>query len=546
MSKVWLSYERLSVARSANELIGAIDQHGVNVRAIQERGAQVESYRDAGGHKSGRSEKHRPDWLRVLDRLTDPDVAGIVATFQDRLSRDVEDTARLIKTCERLDKHLILPLDGVDTTRSGWTPDVKLMLHIKASVAQHYADDVAKKLKRRVTHYMEDKGIPWGPIAFGMQRVGKGYETRVVPDERHAATVLQVLTWYASDLSYDIVAQRANNTGLKFRTRRGAPKAFGRESVRTIVGNVPFYLGFLMPAGWDAKAERIRLAPGGSYLDRYLEASGARRVTTIEPLIDRELAESVIERRARNSLTGRSPDMKIFTLAGVLYDTAGRKLRSESKESGNWYRVRRGAGVWLKAEQIELEVVQKLNGLQFPAEAYDVIRRHLESRNGDEGRMRAEAALANASARKARLVDLLLDEKIERRIYDAKYAEIEADEAAARAVLSRDTDVERKLRAIGDLGSMIGMMSAGVQKRNIARLFDRINVDEEGIIRFVRLSGWAQEAFGVFAEATGGHRLGANSAESGNRGQKRLLNPALEWWINRAFVDAKPATEPKL
>jgi DNA invertase Pin-like site-specific DNA recombinase len=526
---VWLSYERLSVARNAHELIGVIDQHQVNVAEIQRRGDQIESYRDAGGHRSGRSEAHRPDWRRVVSRLEDDDVAGIVATFQDRLSRDVEDTARLIKLCERLGKHLILPLDGVDTTRSGWTPDVKLMLHIKASVAQHYADDVAKKLRRRVVHYHQDKGIPWGRLPFGMKRLGKGYETRCVGDDRHVHTVLQVLTWYASGMSYDSVCERANAHGLMFADRAGNPKRFGRESVRTIVGNISFYLGYLQPIGWDAKNDKVRLVDGeGSFIERYLAMSGARRVTSIEPIIGYDLAETVIERRARNQQAGRKPDTHVFLLAPILHHSrTGKKMRGETKPSGDWYRTR-GTGAWLKAQELERTLISRLAGVQFPPEAFVAMRAYLERKNGDAGRGQAQAALADAAERKATLVQLLLDKVIDRPVYDAKFAELEAAERAARAVLSRPTDVERVMSAISDLGSAIADMAPTIQKRNILRIFQKLVVDDEGRFIGARLSGWAHEAF---EEVIAYARLGANDAEGGNQGQHWHLDDDAAWLV---------------
>jgi hypothetical protein len=41
-----------------------------------------------------------------------------------------------------------------------------------------------------------------------------------------------------------------------FRGRDGLPKRWGRESVRTVVGNVLHYAGYHVPnTGWDAKAD---------------------------------------------------------------------------------------------------------------------------------------------------------------------------------------------------------------------------------------------------------------------------------------------------
>jgi DNA invertase Pin-like site-specific DNA recombinase len=520
----WLSYERLSLVRTDSDLIGIKDQHDTNVREIELRGGVVESYSDAGGHRSGRSDIHRPDWRKVISRLPDPDVAGIIATFQDRISRDVEDTAALIKLCERHNKHLIIPTEGVDTTRTGWTPEVKLVLHIKASVAQHYADETAKKLRKRVRQY-HDNGILWGKQPFGMQRIGKGLDTRFTGDE-NAETAISILSWYASAMSYDTVTEKANASGLRFRDRAGRPCRFGRESVRTIVGNVLFYAGYLPRLGWDAKNDRIELVGQGSYVERYARAGEARRVTSIEPIINDELANAVIERRHANQLAGRRTLTWVPLLTPIAYH-AGKRLRADTRDFCHVYRSR-GTGIWIDATQADEDIVRRMSNVQFPPEARALIIRNIEARTGDQGRQRAQAEYDDAQVRMDELVSLLLDRKIKREIYDERYIALERIQHRAKADMNRVTDADRAISLLSDLAGVLAEMPPEMRKRNIHRIFERIDFGDDGEISSLHLRAWARAAFGDPAV------MGAISAEGGHSAQQ--WHPDAHWFILKAIA----------
>lgn len=227
-SKFWISYTRLSFEDSGLGGVGIVDQHRTNVATILGTDEQVLHLSDSGGHRSGRSDKQRPDWRLAVSLLTNnPLCLGIVATFQDRLSRDVGDTAALVKMCENLNKHLILPTEGVDTRRTGWSPEVKMMIHLKASFAQMYAEDIGRKIKKRVDQ-INGALIPWGKPAFGQVRVGRGINARIVANS-DAPAVVRALTIYAAGSSCFKTLTELNTEGVMFRSRSGVPYTHQRD-----------------------------------------------------------------------------------------------------------------------------------------------------------------------------------------------------------------------------------------------------------------------------------------------------------------------------
>lgn len=127
--------------------------------------------------------------------------------------------------------------------------------------------------------------------------------------------MLNCLIIYAGGgYSYDAVAAKLNAEGVPFRSRAGFPIEWGREAVRTVVGNVLFYAGYFAQ-GWDAKNARVTLSGDGDHVERFARATLAKPSPAIHPIIDRQLANTVIERRAANLITGRKAQrLFLFTL----------------------------------------------------------------------------------------------------------------------------------------------------------------------------------------------------------------------------------------
>src|SRR5688572_12671511 len=82
-----LCYVRLSFTREADEK-NSPERQRANIQAVCDRNNWIpEWYEDVGGHKSGRQEKNRPQWLALKARIGDPDVIAVVANDLSRLHR---------------------------------------------------------------------------------------------------------------------------------------------------------------------------------------------------------------------------------------------------------------------------------------------------------------------------------------------------------------------------------------------------------------------------------------------------------------------------
>ncbi len=75
----------------------------------------IEEFVDAKGHRSGRHEHTRPDWLKLRARLSDPRVLMVMFPKIDRASRSVRDFADLVEECAQRGVGIVSILEGVDT-----------------------------------------------------------------------------------------------------------------------------------------------------------------------------------------------------------------------------------------------------------------------------------------------------------------------------------------------------------------------------------------------------------------------------------------------
>jgi DNA invertase Pin-like site-specific DNA recombinase len=478
----------------------SIENQRLYVEAEAERrGFVCEWYEDVD--RSGRTESIRPRWLALKRRVSDADVAAVLVYRLDRAARSVHDISAFIKDCDRHGVAFITA-DGIVDTSHGSALRT-MFINMLGAVAQLESDLASERMKDYVAG--KDKaGLRHGKTPFGTKRVGEGYDAQFEPNEDAAAAV-RCLQVYAAGMSYDTGAAKLNEEGILFRSRNGLPKRWGRESVRTVVGNVLHYAGYHVPnTGWDAKADRIKLTGEGDYVDRWAATLGAWLSPAIKPIIDRSLANAVIERRFKNQIAGRPAADKPYLLAPIA-TWRGRRLRGRIRPYGRFYATFSGEGVQLDADKSEAFVIDKLAGLQFPPEMVQRIREMLLQRMSADRLAQLKARVDEAERGLSTLADLLLASRISRQDYDRKFDELTREKRSAENELAKPTEVEQSLRMLADLGGMIGLMSPEVQKRNIHRIFTAIELNDEGEAAKVEVKSWVARAFAEIALALEHH-----------------------------------------
>ncbi len=239
---VALCYIRQSFTRDDDD-VNSPERQRANIESqVQRKGWTAEWYEDVGGHKSGRKEDNRPEWLRLKARLGDPDVVALVANDMSRLHRKGWRVGDLIDHLERHDVALVLaaPNREVDTS----TPLGRMFIQFGAIVDEYYAEDISQRAKDSV-QYRKARGISIGKPPFGTFRNKEGrlepspHGAWLLPNGRFADGTADnppedgaiwrayfecaryILTLYAEeDMGYENVAYRLNQEGWPFCDRR--------------------------------------------------------------------------------------------------------------------------------------------------------------------------------------------------------------------------------------------------------------------------------------------------------------------------------------
>lgn len=528
---VALCYLRKSIVRDGVDYEGIDTQRAKLAALCAQRNFTPEWFEDAEGHSSGRRESGRPSWLRLKRRIDDPDVVAVIGAKLDRLSRSVRDIAALIEYCDARGVG-VLTADGmIDTTGqlNAWSSAQANMMAVFAQLESDMARD---RMKERVAA-KDQAGVNHGKPPFGMVRVGKGIGARFIasPD---IGTVIRCLELYAGGMSYDQAATRLNRDGLTFRDRAGQPCEFGRESVRTIVGNVLRYSGYHIPQmGYDAKANRVALADGvGDLCDRWARSINARRSPAVDVAIDRQLANAVIDRRHKNQYTGRPAQTAIYLLTPIT-SWRGRRLRGQALPSGRVYRTY-GAGASFNADEVEREFLLKMKGLHLTNEVRAGIRQAMMMRVSESRMQMVEAKINEAKAQRATLLDLLLNKVIDREDYNERFTRLDHTIRMMEAEMRAPAEVETAMSQLSEICATVNEMMPHQQKRVIHTVFSRIGLNDDGDVAAVDWKPWARQMWGMIGVPTPEN---TNLAEGGGRTHTPITRNAI---LSRARLPVPP------
>jgi site-specific DNA recombinase len=457
VSGVALIYVRRSMVRCEQDRASPERQLDNCMRVCDEKGWTYEVYQDAEGHRSGRSEKHRPEWRRLKTQLRRAEVVAVVVSSLDRASRSPRDFFNFLDLLKKHRVELVSVKERFDTT----TAIGKAFLAMLMVVASLESDLASERVTDSVRH-RRAKGVHVGIAPFGYRRE----DGHLVPTE-DARLVTRLVELYATGrYSYRQLASELNRQGNRFRDRYGA-KPFTKVSVRSVLQNAWLYAGRL-PVGRER---------GGSYSEIY---DGEH-----EPLISGELAARVIDvRQNRTKGTSRSPS-RLYLLTGLLYcQDCGARLWGRRRGRGGDPTYRHpgpachpGRGSF-QAEQLEAEAVALLDGLAIPTQLQDMIRERVKQRIETEPRDTEILGKLNAErARLMRLKEMRIEGEVDREEYLERKAEI-------TAVIERlETDLaggsyerESALRDIADLGRLVAEATPSQCRRVVHSIFERIEV----------------------------------------------------------------------
>lgn len=340
-----LCYVRLSFTRDADDS-NSPERQKANIQAVCDKYGWIpEWYEDVGGHRSGRSEKNRPQWLALKARIGDPDVIALVANDLSRLHRKGWRIGDLIEFLEQHDVNLVLAAPGrdVDTT----TLKGKMFLQFGAIIDEFYAEDISQRAKDSIA-YRKAQGQTIGMPPFGTMRGEDGFlhpslegawlltngtfvkgEADKSPEDGavwrgYYKVAEYILILYATgEYGLEKVAYTLNHEGYPFRDRTGVPRSVNREDIRRVVSNWKEYGGLVTerkakerPAYKEVDVDEIVFQPDRAVFPIALlrEVAQVRQTRTVKP-VDR----------------GENIETRFYPLAGITYCAHCDQLAREQK-----------------------------------------------------------------------------------------------------------------------------------------------------------------------------------------------------------------------
>ena len=331
--KTALCYIRLSVNKNGGDATSPERQRANILAACERYGWTPEWFSDTTGHRSAAKENNRPEWLRLKNRLNDPDVVALVVNEQSRAMRNA---LRALKLFEDLSNSGVkLHFAALDRSIDITTPDGRLSAYMQAFMDDLYVLDASRRAKDSV-RYRKSKGVSVGIPPFGTVRDNNGYLTHspfgcwLMPDGQFVTGVESdpapdsaavwrgfydcakyILEIYAEgQIGYRNIASRLNAEGWAYGNRYRQPVRVTTEAARRVISNWREYAGIIT----EGKA-RNRIA-------HHIENPTAILKDTGRAVFDLELLRKVAEAQAKRSRTTRIPGTNakahVFALSHLL------------------------------------------------------------------------------------------------------------------------------------------------------------------------------------------------------------------------------------
>lgn len=504
MKTTALVYVRKSMVKNRRDEVSPERQLANCLAVAQAHGWRVtddDIYQDAHGHRSGRSEEHRPQWRALKLRLTsDPDIAAVLVNSLDRSSRSPKDFFSFLDLIQQHDVQLVSVTEQFDTS----TAIGKAFLAILMVIASLESDLASERTKSAID-YLKSQGIHWGCTPFGYDRD----DDNVLVANDDAPAVVHCCTLFSrGSWSYGRIAQQLNAEHYSWRDRQGGSTPFTSDAVRSLLSNVLIYAGWV-PMG---RGKDLPINDATCTLSELVSSTGAVQGQH-QPLITADLADRVLAMRHKRKVTTVRRDSHVYLLTPLLHCAdCDQPLRGKVGRRTDYTYCHRSqsrkcalAEGTFDAADLEEQVLSALDLGLSPATVAEV-RRLVRMRTSHRPENRTTQGRIDAlEDRRVRLRELYLLGEYERDSYLALRLEIVHEiQGLEKRLSGADYPLDSVL---GRLTKIVDSLAQGTryqQKKALAMLLERVTVDERGTIQSVKFQAWARPLIADLLAVDGG------------------------------------------
>lgn len=450
-------YIRVSTEEQAEEGYSLAAQERACRMYAEVQGWHIEEvYADEGLSAFKDRIEDRPQLQHMLEAVKARHIDAVIVHKLDRFFRRARLLIEAVESFERQGVQFVSYSEQMDFS----TPVGRMILTNLAAFAEFYSRNLSTEVSKGKREKAQQGG--WvGPIPIGYE---KGVDGGLVPSA-DAQAVRHIFELYSTrQHSYTTVADKLNAAGWQtHEMRTGKRGRFGRESIRTILGN-PAYLGFVSSGGVQFKGKH-------------------------EPLVSETLFYSVQAiRQERTRFHGSPVHHSSAWLRGVLWcEHCGGKLWHQfgnRNASGRYYRCsgisrRECSTKQARALDLEGEVERILKLLVVPEELVPKIIEEAQRLRGDLAPP-PEVRDAAKESRRQQLKQAYNASILTRSEYERKVREMENQVGQAPSGVA--FEVQRALRLLTDVPRLLQEANASERLALVKSLFDQIWVENRKIV----------------------------------------------------------------
>ncbi len=357
---VALVYVRKSVVRANKPTLSPQRQQESCVAFCEEKGWANEIFADAEGHRSGRSEKGRPEWMKLKARLqasSPGDVAAVVVYSLDRSSRSTRDFLNFLHLLQEKKADFVSVtqpyLDTTSAVGRAFMSMISIWSELEANMdSERVVADIA---------FRQESGLFFGNCPVGYSRQMVNGERIPMPDA-NAPKVVRIWEEYANGRhSFRSLTQWINDV-LQLPTQRGGP--WTRKHVQIMFEDWEFYCG---------------------WVTRHRKRGGQQRFRGKHPaIISEELAEAVRTvrlQRQDSRFSNRIEPRFEYLLTPMLYCQCGAHMRGKMSHNLPHYQHWTDSCSYsiVDAEPLERMVIEHFEGLDLPPDVEYLIEKEIKA-----------------------------------------------------------------------------------------------------------------------------------------------------------------------
>jgi len=450
-------YMRVSTDEQVDGYSLAAQERACRAYAASKGWTDVAIYADEGDSAFKDTQGERPALRRMIADYRSGRVGAVIVHKLDRFFRR---TKLLLDTVEDMEQRGVIfasVCEQIDFS----TPIGRVMLTSLGGFAEYYSRNLATETKKGLRE-KADQGHWVGPLPLGYRKDEAG---QLVPSDDAPAVQLMFQLYATGAWSYTQIADELNRRGWRsLRWQTGRRALFGRETIRTILGNRA-YLGFVSCAGVEYQGQHAPLITN----DVWQAVQRVRDERTHHPTHPASDAPSDAW------LNGRIFCLECHRL--IWHHTAWK-----AKHGGTLYRYYRCSGIsnrvcgakMVRAEHAEADMLHLLKQLTLPADLRNVVVQEAEQIATTLHTPPTGDSVGNLEAKLKRLgrvyADGVIGDDEYQRTRDALRLQLHAARPAEPNMFARDA----ALALLGDLPTLLDAATAHERRMVLRSLFSEI------------------------------------------------------------------------